>query len=105
MGNAATLNIYAIKDNQTPCFPQMFFSISDADATRVCANLLRGDTQLSAFSEHFDLFCLGSVDQNSGFIDLDQRPDKKVGENPLIGPRFICGLVTLKTLIQKEVIK
>jgi heterodisulfide reductase subunit A-like polyferredoxin len=83
---AATLGIYSIKDNQTPAFIQMFFAQSDAAATRVCATLLRDDTQLSMFAEHFDLYKCGEIDQNIGVI----TPEKM--------PQFICGMVTLKTL-------
>jgi len=89
----ATLNIYAIKDNQTPCFPQLFFALSDAVATRTVAQILQQDTQLSTFPEHFDLYHIGSVDQISGMIT--SVPDH-------VGPRFICGLVTLNELIRRS---
>lgn len=88
---ATTCNIYAIKDNQTPCYAQLFFSQSDAVATRVCAGLLRDDTQLSMFSEHFDLFRLATVDQDSGKITPEAQ-----------GPLFLCGLVTIKNMMKKE---
>lgn len=88
----ALLTTYAIKDNQTPCFPTLFFAISDAVATRTCASLLADDTQISMFPEHFDLYKINQVDQDSG---------KTVPLQPE-GPTFLCGLVTIRDLIKRE---
>lgn len=101
MGNAAILSIYGIKDNKTPAFIQHFFELSDAGATRVCANLLRGDTQLSMFAEDFELYKLGEIDQNTGIVSpMYMSTDDQLKQTP--SPKFICGMITLKTLQERE---
>lgn len=108
MGNAAILSIYGIKDNKTPAFIQHFFELSDAGATRVCANLLRGDTQLSMFAEDFELYKLGEIDQNTGIVSpmymstyVDSGDDQRIHKQTP-SPKFICGMITLKTLQERE---
>jgi hypothetical protein len=84
--------IYSVRDNKVDAYGVPFFVDSDVQALRelhVAVNDNR--IQLSIFPEDFDLYELGSFNEQTGKIDT------------LVVPKFITGAVSLKKQINMEV--
>lgn len=87
----AILNIYSIRDNKVSTFDKPFIDVSDIHATRQL-NVAVNDRQcqLAMFPEDFDLYRLGSIDDQTGVV------------TPESTPKFIIAAVSVRKNYQNQ---
>ncbi|QCS36616.1 nonstructural protein [Capybara microvirus Cap3_SP_535] len=78
--------LYSVKDSKAGCFVSFVVGDSDSVIQRGFISSMLGDSDLSNFPQDFDLYCLGSVNPITGFLE------------PLITPRLICSGFDAKSL-------
>nr|WAE43465.1 MAG: nonstructural protein [Microviridae sp.] len=84
----AILNIYAIRDKKIGVYGKPFCETSDVQATRGLSIAVNDPTiQLSHFPDDFDLYKLGTFDEESGCI--------------LVDTQFVVGASSLQKLNQE----
>lgn len=69
------LRVYSIRDSKAEIFNQPFFQKTDAEAQRSFAQLTRdGKSTINQFPEDFDLYFLGTYDDQTGVIKTLDTP-------------------------------
>lgn len=82
------LEIYTIRDKKTDVYNTPFFQRSVEEAMRTIADAANDErTHLAKFPDDFEIYRLGSFNDNSGKID------------PVI-PTFVCSVSSLKVSTQ-----
>ena len=63
------LNIYAIRDIKTDAYLKPFFVQNDEVAIRAISTSLHEVSELSQHASDYQVFCLGTYDDNAGTMD------------------------------------
>lgn len=86
----STIKLFAIRDNKAMVFDKFFFAKNEVDATRIITRLVNDDTQLSMFSNDYDLYRVAEIDHDTGIPKVEEQPV------------FLMGVNSLKQQIAKE---
>lgn len=87
------MNLYSIKDNKVGVFAKPFMCVNNAEATRMLHAACNDDkVQLSMYPEDFDLYHIGSMNEQTGHLNSPS-------EN---GPVFVVSAISLKKIEAKN---
>lgn len=85
-------HVYAVRDIQLDSMTRLFLCSTDVYAKRYFENMCRADPGIIGFSEHFDLYFVGTFQHSgSGVMYLD-RYEGMVSDDPqllLRGVKFV----------------
>lgn len=82
------MGMYAVKDTKAQVFNTPFFQHTHGSAERAFEQLIRDPQSLcSKYPKDYDLYFLGSIDDESGKLSVTEKPQHIVsGEQLATGP-------------------
>lgn len=83
--------MYSVRDSQVGSFSTPYFAVDHVRATRMFGIACKDNTvQLAHYPEHFDLYFLGSWNDENGKFHLEEQP------------QFIVGAISFNKLVKVE---